>query len=101
MYRQCGAPDYDKQLAALDILKQRSQRPLILSKKLLYSHLILDGDRQWNLEDIERGKSILELRPDRIASHDATATMALQQFISAGLPRVMAPTTVHSDHLIM
>ncbi|CAG8936078.1 unnamed protein product [Penicillium salamii] len=92
--------NYNKQIATLDALKQQSQRPLTLTEKLLYSHLIT-GDKEWNLEKIERGKTILELRPDRIACHDATATMALLQFISAGLPRVMAPTTVHSDHLII
>jgi aconitate hydratase len=53
------------------------------------------------VDRIERGQTILELRPDRVACHDATATMALLQFISAGLPRVAVPTTVHSDHLII
>lgn len=93
--------DYGKQIASLELLKRRSQRPWTLTEKLLYSHLITDGGRDWSLDKIERGKTILELRPDRIACHDATATMALLQFISAGLPRVMAPTTVHSDHLII
>ena len=79
--------NYRKQLATLDILKRRSRRPLTLTEKLLYSHLIIDSDRQWDLEQIERGNTILELRPDRIACHDATATMALLQFISAGLRR--------------
>lgn len=92
--------NYTKQLETLDALKRQSQRPLTLTEKLLYSHLIT-GDKEWDLETIERGKTILELRPDRIACHDATATMALLQFISAGLSRVMAPTTVHSDHLII
>ncbi|OQD94969.1 hypothetical protein PENSOL_c023G03925 [Penicillium solitum] len=92
--------NYTKQLETLNALKRQSQRPLTLTEKLLYSHLIT-GDKEWDLETIERGKTILELRPDRIACHDATATMALLQFISAGLPRVMAPTTVHSDHLII
>ncbi|KAJ5768568.1 hypothetical protein N7533_001151 [Penicillium manginii] len=93
--------DYNKQLAVLDTLKKQSERPLTLTEKLLYSHLIMDGGREWDLEKIDRGKTILELRPDRIACHDATATMALLQFISAGLPRVRTPTTVHSDHLII
>lgn len=53
------------------------------------------------LEEIQRGKTNLYLRPDRVACHDATATMALLQFISAGLPKVAIPTTVHSDHLIV
>lgn len=93
--------DYNRQLAVLDTLKKQSKRPLTLTEKLLYSHLIVDGGREWDLEKIDRGKTILELRPDRIACHDATATMALLQFISAGLPRVRTPTTVHSDHLII
>lgn len=93
--------DYNNQLAVLYTLKKQSKRPLTLTEKLLYSHLIVDGGREWDLEKIDRGKTILELRPDRIACHDATATMALLQFISAGLPRVRTPTTVHSDHLII
>lgn len=93
--------DYNRQITVLKTLKRQSQRPLTLTEKLLYSHLIVEGDREWDLEKIDRGKTILELRPDRIACHDATATMALLQFISAGLPRVMTPTTVHSDHLII
>ncbi|CAI7672844.1 unnamed protein product [Penicillium discolor] len=92
--------NYTKQLEMLNALKRQSQRLLTLTEKLLYSHLIT-GDKEWDLETIERGKTILELRPDRLACHDATATMAFLQFISAGLPRVMAPTTVHSDHLII
>lgn len=93
--------EYNKQLAVLNTLKKQSKRPLTLTEKLLYSHLIVDGGREWDLEKIDRGNTILELRPDRIACHDATATMALLQFISAGLPRVRTPTTVHSDHLII
>lgn len=93
--------DYNRQTAVLNTLKRQSQRPLTLTEKLLFSHLIVEGEDKWDLEKIDRGKTILELRPDRIACHDATATMALLQFISAGLPRVMGPTTVHSDHLII
>ncbi|KAH8889009.1 aconitate hydratase [Thozetella sp. PMI_491] len=77
-----------------------TNRPLTLSEKLLYSHLI-HGDSGWSLDEIKPGKTILQLRPDRVACHDATATMALLQFISANLPRVQAPTTIHSDHLIV
>ncbi|KAL3478843.1 aconitase family-domain-containing protein [Aspergillus californicus] len=93
--------DYARQIRNLDIAKQGSKRPLTLTEKLLYSHLITSEKRTWDIERIERGKTILELRPDRAACHDATATMALLQFISAGLPRVAIPTTVHSDHLII
>ena len=93
--------DYTQQISNLNTVKRQRQRPLTLTEKLLYSHLITDDGRDGDLQKIDRGRTILELRPDRIACHDATATMALLQFISAGLPRVMTPTTVHSDHLII
>jgi aconitate hydratase len=51
-------------------------------------------------QEIERGSSYLKLRPDRVACQDATAQMAILQFMSAGLPSVATPTTVHCDHLI-
>ncbi|KAF4981501.1 hypothetical protein FZEAL_2686 [Fusarium zealandicum] len=92
--------DYDSRLQSLHRVRGTKQRPLTLSEKLLYSHLIHDRD-DWALDDIVRGKTILRLRPDRVACHDATATMALLQFISADLPRVQVPTSVHSDHLIV
>lgn len=71
------------------------QRPLTLSEKILYSHL--DKPKE---QDIERGASYLRLRPDRVAMQDATAQMAMLQFISSGLPRVAVPSTIHCDHLI-
>jgi aconitate hydratase len=93
--------DYASQLGRLEAVKAGATRPLTLTEKILYSHLIQSPERQWSLGDIQRGKTSLELRPDRVACHDATATMALLQFISAGLPRVAVPTSVHSDHLIV
>lgn len=51
-------------------------------------------------QEIERGKSYLLLRPDRVAMQDATAQMAMLQFISSGLPKVAVPSTIHCDHLI-
>ncbi|ENH63637.1 Aconitate hydratase, mitochondrial [Fusarium oxysporum f. sp. cubense race 1] len=95
-----NALDYTSRLESLRRVQGADKRPLTLSEKLLYSHLIHDND-DWVLDQIERGKTILRLRPDRVACHDATATMALLQFISAGLPRVQVPTSVHSDHLIV
>ncbi|KZL85578.1 aconitate hydratase 1 [Colletotrichum incanum] len=92
--------DYELRLEALRDVQRSTRRPLTLSEKVLYSRLI-PGDDDWSLENIQRGKTILRLRPDRVACHDATATMALLQFISAGLPRVRIPTSVHSDHLIV
>merc|ERR1711887_395863 len=50
--------------------------------------------------DIRRGESYLNLRPDRVAMQDATAQMAMLQFISSGMPRVQVPSTIHADHLI-
>ncbi|KAF4441025.1 aconitate hydratase 1 [Fusarium acutatum] len=100
LQRRYNALDYTTRLESLRRVQDTNKRPLTLSEKLLYSHLIHDND-DWVLDQIERGKTILRLRPDRVACHDATATMALLQFISAGLPRVQVPTSVHSDHLIV
>merc|ERR1712241_158651 len=65
------------------------------SEKILYSHLDEPAT-----QDIERGESYLRLRPDRVAMQDATAQMAMLQFISSGLPKVAVPSTIHCDHLI-
>lgn len=51
-------------------------------------------------QEIDRGRTYLRLRPDRVAMQDATAQMAMLQFISSGLPRVAVPSTIHCDHLI-
>ncbi|KAJ3187211.1 Aconitate hydratase mitochondrial, partial [Irineochytrium annulatum] len=79
----------------LKIVRDRLQHPLTLAEKIVYGHLD-DAKNQ----DIKRGDSYLRLRPDRVACQDATAQMALLQFMSAGLPSVAVPTTVHCDHLI-
>ncbi|KAJ7054095.1 aconitate hydratase [Mycena amicta] len=79
----------------LVIVRERLQRPLTLSEKILYGHL--DDPHG---QDIQRGVSYLRLRPDRVACQDATAQMALLQFMSAGMPTAAVPTTVHCDHLI-
>ncbi|XP_065358298.1 probable aconitate hydratase, mitochondrial [Calliphora vicina] len=86
---------YDKLAKTLDIVKGRLNRPLTLSEKILYSHL--DDPKN---QEISRGTSYLRLRPDRVAMQDATAQMALLQFISSGLKKVAVPSTVHCDHLI-
>ncbi|XP_078034776.1 putative aconitate hydratase, mitochondrial [Augochlora pura] len=86
---------YDKLEANLKVVKKRLTRPLTLSEKVLYSHLD-EPDKQ----DIVRGTSYLRLRPDRVAMQDATAQMAMLQFISSGLPKVAVPSTIHCDHLI-
>lgn len=87
--------DYDKMEYNLKIVKDRLNRPLTLSEKVVYGHL----DNPKN-QDIVRGESYLKLRPDRVAMQDATAQMAMLQFISSGLPRVAVPSTIHCDHLI-
>lgn len=72
-------------------------KPLTLSEKILYSHLHKDQA----MENFGRGKSYVNFSPDRVAMQDATAQMALLQFMSAGMPKVQVPSTVHCDHLIL
>src|SRR5210317_270071 len=71
-------------------------KPLTLSEKILYSHL-WDGN---TTQAYVRGKDYVDFAPDRIACQDATAQMALLQFMQAGKDKVAVPTTVHCDHLI-
>ncbi len=75
--------------------RERLGRPLTLTEKILVNHL-----RDPREGGLERGVSYTDFDPDRIAMQDATAQMALLQFMTAGLPQVAAPTTVHCDHLI-
>src|SRR2546428_7636671 len=75
--------------------RRRLGRPLTLAEKILFNHLA-DPEAQ----SLERGRSYAELYPDRVAMQDATAQMALLQFMTAGLDAVAVPTTVHCDHLI-
>lgn len=86
---------YEKLNENLKVVAKKLSRPLTLSEKVLYSHLD-DPVHQ----DIQRGQSYLRLRPDRVAMQDATAQMAMMQFISSGLPTVAVPSTIHCDHLI-
>lgn len=79
----------------MQIVRRRLNRPLTFSEKVVYGHLD-DPEGQ----DIQRGVSYLKLRPDRVAMQDATAQMAVLQFISSGLPTTAVPTTIHCDHLI-
>ena len=80
----------------VDKARELVGRPLTLSEKILYSHL-------WNgvpTQVFNRGKDYVDFAPDRVACQDATAQMALLQFMHAGKPKVAVPTTVHCDHLI-
>ena len=86
---------YEKLVSRLAIVRSRLGRPLTLSEKVLYSHIDDPAG-----QDIVRGESYLRLRPDRVAMQDATAQMAMLQFISSGLPKVAVPSTIHCDHLI-
>ena len=76
--------------------RQLVGRPLTLSEKILYSHLWDDNSSK----AFVRGKDYVDFAPDRIACQDATAQMALLQFMQAGKKQVAVPTTVHCDHLI-
>src|SRR5687767_3793647 len=71
-------------------------RPLTLTEKILYSHLF---DQELP-KAYGRGKSYVDFAPDRVAMQDATAQMALLQFMQAGKAKVSVPSTVHCDHLI-
>ena len=87
--------NYKQNLENVNIVRERLNRPLTYAEKILYGHL--DKPHE---QEITRGVSYLKLRPDRVACQDATAQMAILQFMSAGLPQVAKPTTVHCDHLI-
>ncbi len=72
-------------------------KPLTLTEKILYSHLF----DQSTLENFKRGESYVDFAPDRVAMQDATAQMALLQFMQAGKKQAAVPSTVHCDHLIL
>ncbi len=76
--------------------KEILKRPLSLTEKILYSHL----DKSLKIKDFKRGEDYVYFRPDRVAMQDATAQMALLQFMQAGKDKVAVPSTVHCDHLI-
>jgi aconitate hydratase len=86
---------YDRLPDRVALGRGRLGRPLTLSEKILVNHL-----RDAHSQELERGRSYADFDPDRVAMQDATAQMALLQFMTAGLPEVAVPTTVHCDHLI-
>src|SRR5438132_4996557 len=86
---------YGRLEQAVDVAGRRLGRPVTLAEKILFNHLA-----EPESQPLERGRSYSELYPDRVAMQDATAQMALLQFMTAGLPTVAVPTTVHCDHLI-
>jgi aconitate hydratase len=79
----------------LKVVRGVVKRPLSNAEKILYGHADNAAEQEF-----ARGQSFLMLRPDRVAMQDATAQMALLQFISSGIPKTAVPTTVHCDHLI-
>ena len=87
---------YAEMPAKVDAARKALGRPLTLSEKILFSHL----HPEQKLENFGRGKSYVDFAPDRVAMQDATAQMALLQFMQAGRPKVAVPSTVHCDHLI-
>lgn len=87
---------YSQLADKVDAARKITGKPLTLSEKILYSHL----SPEETPKAFNRGKDYVDFAPDRIACQDATAQMALLQFMQAGKPKVAVPTTVHCDHLI-
>jgi aconitate hydratase len=80
----------------VNTIKQKFNRPLTLSEKILYAHL----SQPDNVKDYKRAVDYVNFSPDRVAMQDATAQMALLQLINSGRNKVAVPSTVHCDHLI-
>lgn len=87
---------YHELNAKIEEVKKHLNRPLTLSEKILYSHLYKDQA----IRDFKRGVDYVDFAPDRVAMQDATAQMALLQFMNSGKSKTAVPTTVHCDHLI-
>ena len=88
---------YQRMPQGIEAARKVVQRPLTLTEKILYTHL----HHQQPLEAFERGESYVDFSPDRVAMQDATAQMALLQFMQAGKSKAAVPSTVHCDHLIL
>jgi aconitate hydratase len=87
---------YKKYPEAVEAARKSTNKPLTLSEKVLYTHL-------WNgntTQEFKRGEDYVDFAPDRVAMQDATAQMALLQFMQAGKSKVAVPSTAHADHLI-
>ncbi|MBD1392775.1 aconitate hydratase [Mucilaginibacter glaciei] len=87
---------YDRYSTRVDAARTATGKHLTLTEKILYAHLT-EGDAK---RAFERGADYVDFAPDRVAMQDATAQMALLQFMQAGRPQVAVPSTVHCDHLI-
>src|SRR2546426_4644206 len=86
---------YAKMPDAVARARRKFGRGLTMTEKILVSHV-----DNWETQVWERGKAMLALRPDRVAMQDATAQMAMLQFMQAGKKKVAVPSTIHCDHLI-
>ena len=86
---------YAEMPAKVDAARQLTGKPLTLAEKILYAHLFAQAGKAY-----ERGKDYVDFAPDRVAMQDATAQMALLQFMTCGRAKVAVPSTVHCDHLI-
>ena len=80
----------------VDLVKEKLKRPLTFTEKVLFGHI----DSESAINSALRGASYEEFNPDRVAMQDATAQMALLQFMQAGRKKVAVPSTAHADHLI-
>jgi aconitate hydratase len=87
---------YKSYPARVDAAKKKLARPLTLTEKILYAHLHADNP----LHEYKKGDDYVFFGPDRVAMQDATAQMALLQFMTCGRKKVAVPSTVHCDHLI-
>ncbi len=87
---------YKKYPEAVEAARKATGKPLTLSEKILYTHL-WDGNAD---TAFTRGEDYVDFAPDRVAMQDATAQMALLQFMQAGKDKVAVPSTAHADHLI-
>ncbi|MGY6562965.1 MAG: aconitate hydratase [Luteibaculaceae bacterium] len=87
---------YSKFPERVEAARKLLGRPLTLTEKILYTHLA----DSLPASEFKRGADYVDFNPDRVAMQDATAQMALLQFMSAGIPKVAVPSTVHCDHLI-
>jgi aconitate hydratase len=86
---------YNNSREKLAVIRERLGRPLTLTEKVLLGHLVNPA-----AQELERGEATLALQPDRVAMQDATAQMAILQFMQAGKDETAVPTTVHCDHLL-
>src|SRR4030081_2867544 len=86
---------YQEMPSKIAAAKKLTGKALTLSEKILYSHLFSK-----TIRDYTRGKDYVDFAPDRVAMQDATAQMALLQFMQSGRTKVAVPSTVHCDHLI-